>query len=110
LEFLRREPPYSTAPVPDVILLDLDMPVMDGREVLEELVRDDALKHLAVVVFTARDEYAEVLRMYRLRCSSYICKPADFDGYVRTIRRFADYWLSVVMLPTRDRGGLEFNR
>ena len=100
LEFLRREPPYSTVPVPDVILLDLDMPVMDGRQVLEEIVRDDALKHLAVVVLTAQDKYTEVMRMYQLRCSSYICKPDEFDEYVEMIRKFADYWLSVVMLPT----------
>jgi len=104
LEFLRREPPYATAPVPDIILLDLDMPVMDGRQVLAEIVKDDALKHLAVVVLTTRDEHPEVLRMYQLRCSSYICKPPEFDKYVDMIRKFADYWLSVVMLPTRDRG------
>ena len=101
LEFLRREPPYTTVPVPDVILLDLDMPVMDGRQVLEEIVMDDALKHLAVVVLTTQDKYSEVMRMYQLRCSSYICKPAEFDRYVEMIRKLADYWLSVVMLPTR---------
>ena len=104
LAFLRREPPYALAPVPDIILLDLDMPVMDGREVLGEIIRDDALKHLAVVVLTTQDEHAEVLRMYRLRCSSYICKPVDFDKYVEMIRKFADYWLSVALLPTR--GGI----
>jgi CheY-like chemotaxis protein len=103
LEFLRRQPPYAAAPVPDIVLLDLDMPVMDGREALTEIVNDAALKHLAVVVLTTRDEYAEVLRMYQLRCNSYICKPVDFEKYVDMIRTFADYWLSVVMLPTRDR-------
>ena len=104
LEFLRRQPPYSFAPVPDVILLDLDMPVMDGREVLAEIVKDDALKHLAVVVLTTQDEQAEVLRMYQLRCSSYIYKPIEFDQYVEMIQKFADYWLSVVMLPPREPG------
>ena len=104
LEFLRHQPPYSDAPVPDIVLLDLDMPVMDGRQVLAEIVKDEALKHLAVVVLTSRDEHAEILRMYQLRCSSYICKPVEFDKYVEMIRKFADYWLSVVMLPTRDRG------
>ena len=101
LEFLRRQPPYSDAPVPDIVLLDLDMPVMDGRAVLAEIVKDDALKHLAVVVLTTRDERAEILRMYQLRCNSYIRKPAEFDKYVDVIRKLADYWLSVVMLPTR---------
>ena len=103
LQFLRRQPPYSTAPVPDIVLLDIDMPVMDGRHVLAEIVKDEALKHLAVVVLSSRDEHAEILRMYRLRCSSYICKPAEFDQYMDMIRKFADYWLSVVMLPSRDR-------
>jgi len=101
LNFLRRQPPYSDAPVPDIVLLDLDMPVMDGREVMAEIVRDDALKHLAVVVLTSRDEHAEILRMYQLRCSSYVCKPVEFDKYVDVIKKLADYWLSVVMLPTR---------
>ena len=104
LAFLRRQPPYATAPVPDIVLLDIEMPVMDGRQVLAEIVKDEALKHLAVVVLTTRDEHAEILRMYQLRCSSYICKPAEFDKYVDVIKKVADYWLSVVMLPTRDRG------
>lgn len=104
LKFLRRHPPYSAAPVPDIVLLDLDMPVMDGRQVLAEIIKDEALKHLAVVVLTSRDEHAEILRMYRLRCNSYICKPSEFDKYVDMIGKFADYWLSVVMLPTRGQG------
>jgi len=103
LEFLRRQPPYSNAPVPDIVLLDIDMPVMNGRQVMAEIVNDEALKHLAVVVLTSRDEHAEILQMYQLRCNSYICKPAEFDKYVDVIRRFADYWLSIVMLPPRDR-------
>ncbi len=104
LKFLRRQPPYASAPVPDIILLDLDMPVMDGRQVLAEIVKDEALKHLAVVVLTSGDEHHEILRMYQLRCNSYICKPTDFDKYVDMIRKIADYWLSVVMLPTRNPG------
>jgi chemotaxis family two-component system response regulator Rcp1 len=104
LEFLRRQPPYASAPVPDIILLDLDMPVMDGRQVLAEIVKDEALKHLAVVVLTSGDEHSEILRMYQLRCNSYICKPMDFDKYVDMIKKFADYWLSVVKLPTRAPG------
>jgi len=104
LRFLRRQAPYGDAPVPDIVLLDLDMPVMDGRQVMAEIIADEALKHIAVVVLTSRDEQAEVLRMYQLRCSSYICKPAGFDSYVDMIQKFADYWLSVVMLPGRGAG------
>lgn len=102
MQFLRQDFPYGMAPVPDIILLDLDMPVMDGRQVLEEIVKDDSLKHLAVVVLTSRDEHKDVLRMYRLRCNSYICKPTDFNKYVDMVRKFADYWLSVALLPTRS--------
>ena len=104
LQFLRRQPPYADAPVPDIILLDIEMPVMDGRQVLAEIVKDDALKHLAVVVLTSRDEHAEILHMYQLRCNSYICKPAAFDQYVNVIKKLADYWLSVATLPTRALG------
>lgn len=101
LAYLRRQAPYTAAPVPDIVLLDIEMPVMDGREVLAEIVRDDALKHLAVVVLTSRDEHAEILRMYRLRCNSYIFKPTDFDKFVDVMRKFADYWFSVATLPSR---------
>lgn len=101
LAFLRRQPPYSAAPVPDIVLLDLEMPVMDGRHVLAEIVKDESLKHLVVVVLTSQDEPADILRMYQLRCSAYICKPTDYERYVDMIGKFADYWLSVVMLPAK---------
>ena len=101
LRFLRHDFPYGISPVPDIILLDLDIPVMDGRQVLAEIVKDESLKHLAVVVLTSQDEHNDILRMYQLRCNSYIRKPLDFDKYVDMIRKLTDYWLSVVMLPTR---------
>ena len=96
LAFLRREGIYAAGPVPGLILMDLDMPGMDGRQALAEIVADDALKHLPVVILTSREERDEILRMYRLRCNSYIRKPSDFRDFVR---KFAAYWLSVVMLP-----------
>lgn len=73
---------------------------MYGRRVLAEIIKDESLKHLAVVVLTSGDEDYEVMRMYQLGCNSYIYKPADFDQYVEMVRKLADYWLSVVMLPT----------
>ena len=101
LQFLRRQAPYADAPVPDIVLLDLDMPVMDGRQTLVEIVKDESLRHLAIVVLTSQDEDAQILRMYQLRCSAYMCKPLEFDKYVEMIKTFADYWLSAVTLPGR---------
>lgn len=106
LRFLRRQPPYAGAPAPDIVLLDLDLPVMDGCQTLAEIVRDESLKHLAVVVLTSETAPAEILRVYRLRCSAYMCKPVEFDKYVEMMKTFADYWLSSVMLPTRCAGSL----
>lgn len=103
LEFLRRQPPYADAPVPDLVLLDIEMPVMDGRRVMAEIVGDEGLKHLPVIVFTSRDERAEILGMYRLRCNSYIRKPDNFEEFAAIIKKVADYWLSVVVLPSRPQ-------
>jgi CheY-like chemotaxis protein len=96
LEFLRREGSFRGERAPDLVLMDLDMPGMDGREALAAIVADDALKHFPVVILTSREERDEILRMYRLRCNSYIQKPHDFREFVR---RFAGYWLSMVVLP-----------
>ncbi|HTP95480.1 MAG TPA: response regulator [Burkholderiales bacterium] len=101
LAFLRRQPPYQDAPVPHLVLLDLNMPRMDGREVMAELARDDALKHLPVVVLTTSSDEADVLELYRLRCSSYVVKPVGFENFVATIRLLGDYWLRLVVLPRR---------
>lgn len=100
LDFLRRRPPYEAAPRPAIVLLDIEMPVMDGREVLAAIVDDASLKHLPVIVMTSRAEDEEVMRMYRLRCNSYLCKLADFDKYVAMVKRFGDYWLSTARLPS----------
>jgi CheY-like chemotaxis protein len=85
LQFLRRQPPYENAPTPDMILLDMHMPVMDGHEVLSEIVKDESLRHLPVVVLTTSYEADDIQKMYGLRCSSYITKPIDFDNFVEAI-------------------------
>jgi two-component system response regulator len=102
MAFLRKEPPYSDAPTPDLILLDLNMPLMDGREVLTELVQDPNLNHLPVVILTTSAEEKDILTMYQLRCSSYIVKPVDFDQFLRVLREFGNYWFTVVVLPPND--------
>jgi two-component system, chemotaxis family, response regulator Rcp1 len=105
LEFLRKSGPYQDAPTPDLILLDLNMPVLDGRGVLEALVADKALSHLPVVILTTSAEERDILAMYKLRCSSYIVKPIDFDQFVRVVRDFSEYWFTVVVLPAKQPDG-----
>ncbi|HRV91661.1 MAG TPA: response regulator [Anaerolineae bacterium] len=99
LAFLRKQGRYVDAPTPDLILLDLNMPVMDGRELLEQIGADETLNHLPIVVLTASVEERDILKMYKLRCSSYIVKPVDFAQFVRVIQEMGNYWFTVVVLP-----------
>ncbi|HTG45036.1 MAG TPA: response regulator [Verrucomicrobiae bacterium] len=99
MAFIRKQGQYTNAPTPDIILLDLNMPRMDGREVLAEISRDESLRHLPVVILTTSAKESEILKMYQLRCSSYIVKPVNLDQFVRVIQSFSDYWLTVVILP-----------
>jgi CheY-like chemotaxis protein len=100
MAFLRKQGAYTDAPTPDIILLDLNMPRMDGREVLTEISEDENLCHLPVVILTTSSAEQEILKMYKLRCSSYIVKPVDFEQFIRVVRQFANYWLEVVVLPS----------
>jgi two-component system, chemotaxis family, response regulator Rcp1 len=102
LQYLRKQGPYADAPTPDLILLDMHMPVMDGHQVLSEIVKDKALCHIPVVVLTTSYEAEDIKKMYSLRCSSYITKPINFDNFVHTIGKMTDYWLTVVVMP-RDQ-------
>lgn len=99
LAFLRREGQYADAPKPDLVLLDLNMPVMDGREVLSEMVDDDELKAFPVVILTTSEDDRDVLAMYKLRCSAYITKPVDFERFQEITQRISAFWFSVVVLP-----------
>lgn len=103
MAFLRKEGQYAGAPTPDLILLDLNMPRMDGREVLAELVADPKLAHLPVVILTTSAEDQEILTMYRHRCNSYITKPVDFDKFLHVVRLISEYWFSGVALPSIER-------
>jgi CheY-like chemotaxis protein len=105
LQFLRREGVYADVPAPDLILLDMHMPVMDGYEVLAEIVRDEHLRHFPVVVLTTSYEAADIRKMYGLRCSSYITKPVDFENFVGMISQLAGYWLTVVVVPDHETDG-----
>tara|TARA_R110002073_G_scaffold7747_4_gene43661 strand:+ start:12338 stop:12793 length:456 start_codon:yes stop_codon:yes gene_type:complete len=99
MQFLRKSGPYVDAPTPDLILLDLNMPVKDGREVLAEIVADEQLRRLAVVVLTTSESDQDLLTMYDLRCSSYILKPVDFKEFQQVIKYIGEYWFTIVVLP-----------
>jgi chemotaxis family two-component system response regulator Rcp1 len=100
LAFLRKQGEYANVPAPDLILLDLNMPRMSGHEVLIEMTRDEALMSIPVVILTTSAQDEEILKMYKLRCSSYIVKPVDFERFLQIVRSLAEYWFTVVVLPT----------
>jgi two-component system, chemotaxis family, response regulator Rcp1 len=102
MEYLRKQGRFANALPPDVILLDLNMPRMDGREVLAAISADKTLQHLPVIILTTSDEENEILKMYQLRCSSYIVKPVSFDRFVQAMQALADYWFTLVVLPQAD--------
>jgi CheY-like chemotaxis protein len=100
MEFLHRKGSYSEAPRPDLILLDLNLPRKDGREVLAELKTDPSLKTIPVVVLTTSRADEDVLRAYSLHANCYILKPVDFKQFVEVVKHIENFWLSVVKLPT----------
>jgi chemotaxis family two-component system response regulator Rcp1 len=102
LAFLRREPPYAEAPRPDLIFLDLNLPKMDGREVLAEIKSDPALEHIPVVILTSSDADADVLKAYKLKASCYVKKPVMFKEFIETIKAVDEFWLTIVKLPRQN--------
>ena len=99
MAFLRKQGKYADAPTPDLILLDLNMPKMSGEQVLQEMLKDESLKSLPVVILTTSEQAEEILKMYKMRCSSYIVKPVDFDQFLKVVRAITEYWFTVVVLP-----------
>ena len=103
MEFLRRQGQFAHAPRPDVILLDLNLPRKDGRQVLAEIKADDALKSIPVVVLTTSRAEQDVLRAYQLNANCYITKPVDFEQFLEVVRAIESFWLCVVTLPLAPR-------
>jgi CheY-like chemotaxis protein len=99
LDFLFRRGRFADAPRPGVVLLDLNLPGTDGREVLSEIKADPQLKHIPVIVLTTSSDDRDVQACYKAGASSYIQKPVDLDGFMRAIERLNDYWFEVVILP-----------
>ena len=100
MAFLRREGAHASAPRPDLVLLDLNLPRKDGREVLAEIKEDDALKRIPVVVLTTSKAEEDILRTYNLHANCYITKPVDLDQFITVVRTIEDFWFSVVSLPS----------
>lgn len=103
MQFLRREGEYLDMPRPDLILLDLNLPKKDGREVLEEIKADDSLKLIPVVVLTTSHAEEDIVRSYNLHANCYVTKPVDLDQFMRIVKSIEDFWLTIVRLPPVDR-------
>ena len=98
--FLHGEKKFSGAPRPDIIILDLNLPKKDGREVLREIKEDHDLKNIPVVVLTTSGAEKDILRAYNLHANAYITKPLDFNQFIRVIESIENFWLEIVKLPT----------
>jgi chemotaxis family two-component system response regulator Rcp1 len=99
MDFLRRKGRYADVPRPDIVLLDLNLPKKDGREVLEEIKTDEALKRIPVVVLTTSKAEEDVLRTYNLHANCYVTKPVDLDKFIVVVKSIDRFWLTVVTLP-----------
>jgi CheY-like chemotaxis protein len=99
MAFLRREGKYAAAPRPEIILLDLNLPRKDGREVLEEVKADDRLRRIPVVILTTSKAEEDVLRTYNLHANCFVTKPVDLDKFMVVVKSIDDFWLTVVTLP-----------
>ncbi|GAA2922157.1 response regulator [Streptomyces enissocaesilis] len=101
LDFLYRRGEYADAPRPDLILLDLNLPKYDGRQVLEQIKSDPDLSHIPVVVLTTSSAEEDILRSYKLHANAYVTKPVDLDQFMLAIRQIDDFFVTVVRLPRR---------
>lgn len=99
LAYLHRRPPYEAAQRPHLILLDLNLPGLDGREVLQEIKGDDALKSIPVVVMTSSEAETDIERSYELHANSYIVKPVGLQGFMDVVASIDEFWFSIVILP-----------
>jgi CheY-like chemotaxis protein len=100
LRYLRREGPYAESTRPDLILLDLNLPRMDGREVLEAVKADPSLRLIPVVVLTSSAAEQDIVRAYDLHANCYVSKPVDLDQFIHVVKSIEDFWFSIVKLPS----------
>lgn len=102
MQFLRREGSFADAPRPDLVLLDLNLPNMDGREVLEAIKADPALRPIPIVVVTSSAAEQDILRSYDLNANCYVTKPVDLQQFLHVIGSVGDFWLDIVKLPPKE--------
>ena len=103
MAFLRREGAHVGAPRPDLILLDLNLPKMDGREVLARIKADNGLRMIPIVILTTSEEESDVMRSYQLHANCYLTKPVQLDSFESCVRGISDFWLTKVKLPQQGQ-------
>ena len=106
MTFLRREGPHSEAPRPDLILLDLNLPRMDGREVLAQIKQHDELRTIPTVILTTSDAEVDIAKSYQLQANCYLNKPVQFDSIESLVKSINDFWLTEVKLPKQVTSGI----
>ena len=99
LQYLNREEKYENSPRPDIIMLDLNLPRKDGRQVLEEIKSDERFKRIPVMVLTTSSAEEDILRSYNLHANCYITKPVDLDQFMSLVKSIENFWLTIVRLP-----------
>lgn len=99
LEMLRRRGKYASLPRTDLVLLDLNLPKKDGREVLEEIKQDENLKRIPVVILTTSQAEEDILRSYQLQANAYVTKPVGLEQFIKVIKTIEEFWLEIVKLP-----------
>ena len=102
MAFVRQEGPHAAAPRPDLILLDLNLPKMDGREVLAQIKRDDHLKTIPTIILTTSGAQADILRSYQLHANAYVSKPLQLDTFQSLVSSINEFWLTKARLPHRQ--------
>jgi len=102
MRYLRREGQYAEATKPDLILLDLNLPGKNGREVLADIKSHEDLHRIPVVVLTSSQAEQDILQSYDLNANCYVCKPVDLDQFIKVVKSIEDFWLTIVKLPTRS--------
>ena len=103
LDFLRKEGRFTDVPRPDLILLDLNLPRKDGREVLSEIKNDEKLKLIPVVILTVSNDEEDILKSYNLHANCYVTKPLDLERFMKVVKSIEDFWFTIVKLPTGKR-------